>query len=93
MKLIVGSWNIWMFGSRNFKGIGRFVEDSDIDVLTGDFNSLPQNKEIENIEKMLTRVGGDKPTWTVHPWENFGWKVDGLKYQLDNIVISKVVKP
>jgi len=58
-------------------------------VLTGDFNSTPQNEEIKKIEKFLTRVGGDEPTWTVYPFSKDGWKVNDLKYRLDNIFVSK----
>jgi len=58
-------------------------------VLTGDFNSIPKNKEIKRIEEFLTRVGGDEPTWTVHPFEMEGWRVDKLEYRLDNIFVSK----
>jgi len=58
-------------------------------VLTGDFNATPQNKEIKKIEKILTRLGGNKPTWTVHPFSTDGWNVNKLEYRLDNIFISK----
>ena len=60
-------------------------------VLTGDFNAVPENEEIKNIEKYMTRIVGNEPTWTMHPFEVGGWKVDELKYRLDNIFLSKDV--
>ncbi|OGI14618.1 hypothetical protein A3K63_03720 [Candidatus Micrarchaeota archaeon RBG_16_49_10] len=44
------------------------------------------------IERKLTRVGGSQPTWTVHPWEADGWRVEGPEYRLDNIFVSKGIK-
>lgn len=58
-------------------------------ILTGDFNVPCQAEEIKRIEKVLVRVGGDEPTWTVFPWEKFGWKVGGLKYRTDHFFVSK----
>lgn len=58
-------------------------------VLTGDFNTVPGSPEIKKLENFLTRLGGDEPTWSVYPWERYGWRVDGLKYRIDNIFISK----
>lgn len=61
-------------------------------ILAGDFNVPPQNEEIKKIEKVLTRVSGDEPTWTVYPWEKYGWKVGGLEYRIDYLFISKDLK-
>lgn len=58
-------------------------------ILAGDFNIPPQNEEIKKIEKVLTRVPGEEPTWSVFPWEKFGWKIDGLEYRTDHLFISK----
>ncbi len=58
-------------------------------VLTGDFNTVPQNEEIRKIEDLLTRVDGNEPTWTIYPFEKDGWHVEELKYRLDNIFVSK----
>lgn len=61
-------------------------------VLTGDFNSTPKNQEIKMIEKILKRVDGLDPTWTVLPIEVHGWHVDELLYRLDNIFVSRDLK-
>lgn len=61
-------------------------------VLTGDFNSTPENEGLKKIEGLLCRVGNDDPTWTVHPFEHKGWTVEELKYRLDNIFISEDLK-
>ncbi len=58
-------------------------------VLTGDFNTTPESEEIKKIEKLLKRIDGDEPTWTVYPWNLYGWRVEGLEYRIDNIFISK----
>lgn len=58
-------------------------------VLTGDFNAIPESEEIRKIEKFLIRIDGNEPTWTVYPWSLYGWHVEGLKYRIDNIFISK----
>lgn len=58
-------------------------------ILTGDFNTPSQREEIKKIEKVLRRVNGDEPTWTVYPWEKYGWKVDSLKYRIDHFFLSK----
>lgn len=58
-------------------------------ILTGDFNVPPQAEEIKIIEKFLTRVSGGESTWTVFPWEKFGWKVDGLEYRTDHFFVSR----
>jgi endonuclease/exonuclease/phosphatase family metal-dependent hydrolase len=57
-------------------------------ILTGDFNLTPKSKEIKLIEKTLKRIGGNKPTWTIYPFEAYGWHEDRLKYRLDNIFVS-----
>ena len=58
-------------------------------VLTGDFNSLPSNKEIKIIESCMARIGGNAPTWTVHPSSLPGWTENRLKYRIDNIFLPK----
>jgi endonuclease/exonuclease/phosphatase family metal-dependent hydrolase len=65
------------------RGLGGYT------VLTGDFNSLPSNKEIGIIEGCMTRIGGDAPTWTVHPFSLPGWTENRLKYRIDNIFLPK----
>lgn len=61
-------------------------------ILTGDFNSPPKNKEIKLLEKPLKRLGGSRPTWTIHPFEFENWHEDRLRYRLDNIFISRDLK-
>lgn len=59
-------------------------------ILTGDFNAVPRSKEVRMISKFLKRIGGNKSTWTVKPFESSdGFKTDKLKYRLDNIFVSK----
>lgn len=58
-------------------------------VLTGDFNLTPESREIKRMGNVLKRIGGNKPTWTMYPFEAYGWHEDRLKYRLDNIFISK----
>jgi endonuclease/exonuclease/phosphatase family metal-dependent hydrolase len=58
-------------------------------VLTGDFNAIPESEETRKIEKFLIRIDGNEPTWTVYPWNLYGWHVEGLEYRIDNIFISK----
>ena len=57
-------------------------------VLTGDFNSVPENIEMRKIGRLLNRVGGKRPTFAVHPFRDKAWVVKDLKYRLDNIFIS-----
>ncbi len=57
-------------------------------ILTGDFNLTPDAEEIRTIEKKLMRIGGNTPTWTIYPFEAYGWHENRLKYRLDNIFIS-----
>lgn len=61
-------------------------------VLAGDFNSTPKNLEIKKIESILERIGGEEPTWTVYPFEKYGWRVNNLQHRLDNIFLSKDLK-
>lgn len=61
-------------------------------ILTGDFNSTSTNEEIKTIEKRLTKLGSNKPTWTVHPFNSHGWSVSELKYCIDNIFVSKDIQ-
>ena len=58
-------------------------------VLAGDFNTTSKSEEIRKIENLLTRIDGDEPTWTIYPFEKDGWRVEELKYRLDNIFVSK----
>ncbi|HLC39731.1 MAG TPA: endonuclease/exonuclease/phosphatase family protein [archaeon] len=58
-------------------------------ILAGDFNVAPESEEIRKIEEVLARVDGKEPTWTIHPFEAFGWKVNSLKYRIDHIFLSK----
>ncbi len=57
-------------------------------VLAGDFNAPLENEELQMVEEKLERVGSDKPTWTVKPFDYRGWSVDELEYRLDNLFIS-----
>jgi endonuclease/exonuclease/phosphatase family metal-dependent hydrolase len=61
-------------------------------VLTGDFNSKLDNKEMKLLSKILSRIGGTKPTWTTVPFDYKDWHIKGLKYRLDNIFISEDLK-
>ncbi len=61
-------------------------------VLTGDFNTTPESPEIKRLETFFTRAGGNEPTWSVYPWEHYGWRVDGLEHRIDNIFLSKEVE-
>lgn len=58
-------------------------------VLTGDFNATLDNEEIQMLEDQMERIGDDEPTWTVQPFEHEGWKVNELKYRLDNIFTTE----
>lgn len=58
-------------------------------ILTGDFNVPAKREEIKKIEDVLVRIDGDESTWTVYPLEKYGWKVDGLKYRIDHLFVSK----
>lgn len=68
------------------------IKNDNPTILAGDFNVPPQNEEIKRIEKVLTRAPGSEPTWTVYPWEKYGWKVEGLKYRIDHFFVSKDLK-
>ncbi|MCL4379634.1 endonuclease/exonuclease/phosphatase family protein [Candidatus Marsarchaeota archaeon] len=61
-------------------------------VLTGDFNSVPANKEIKLLERKLLRIGGRRPTWPTVPFSYKDWHVGRLKYRVDNIFVSKNLK-
>jgi endonuclease/exonuclease/phosphatase family metal-dependent hydrolase len=61
-------------------------------ILAGDFNTVPESEEIRKIEEILIRIDGKEPTWTVHPFDAFGWHVTDLKFRVDNIFVSKGLK-
>ena len=61
-------------------------------VLTGDFNSVPENREMRKLGRFLNRTGGNRPTFAVHPFRDKAWVVKALKYRLDNIFISRELR-
>ncbi len=64
-------------------------------VLLGDFNFLPENREIRQIKRYLTDVDetNSLKTWTMHDFDYRGWKVPaGLRYKTDYVFVSKGIR-
>jgi len=64
-------------------------------ILLGDFNSLPRNREIREIEKYLINTDRTAcmPTWTMHDFDFQGWRVSkGLRYKIDYVFLSKDIE-
>ena len=64
-------------------------------ILLGDFNSLPQSQEIQEIKKYLRDVD-DKNllrTWTTHDFSYKDWQVPaGLNFKIDYIFVSQDIQ-
>jgi len=58
-------------------------------LLAGNFNALAKNPEITLLEKLMTRIGGDEPTWPSKTFEYQGWVVNPLMYRPDHIFLSR----
>ena len=58
-------------------------------ILAGDFNSVPANRELKLLGRKLNRVGDKKSTWPTLPFAYKDWRINGPKYRVDNIYISK----
>ena len=64
-------------------------------ILLGDFNSVPENQEIDKIKQFLKDVDekNSLKTWTMYDFEYQDWKVlAGLNFKIDYIFISKYIK-
>ncbi len=61
-------------------------------ILTWDFNSLPQNQEIQKVKQFLEDIDDNNllKTWTMYDFEYEGWKVSAWpQFKIDYIFISK----
>ncbi|RJQ26529.1 hypothetical protein C4577_03425 [Candidatus Parcubacteria bacterium] len=65
-------------------------------ILVGDFNAeVKGGGELEKINEKLILADNEevlRPTWSVYPVNYKGFKVEGLKYRIDNIFVSKDIK-
>ncbi len=68
--------------------------NSQMFVLTGDFNSAPNTKIIKDIERYFTSAGPphDKPTFSIIPFSFLGFEVTGLDWRVDYIFTTKDIK-
>lgn len=65
-------------------------------ILLGDFNSLPENQEINKIKQYLKDVDEKDilKTWTMYDFEYQDWKVPaGLNFKIDYIFVSENIRP
>lgn len=63
-------------------------------VLTGDFNSLPESRLVQDLEKRLLHAGPpyEAPTWTTKPFDYMGMTEDKLRWRLDYVFVSRDIK-
>jgi len=64
-------------------------------ILTGDFNSTPENQGVKKIKQYLKDVDEKNTlkTWTMYDFKYHDWKVPaGLNFKIDYIFISEKIK-